>query len=337
MTNQRSFLIAVAATALVVLAAITVYWWREPPPEPPEPLVVAVANSQFGVPILVAAQKGFFAAEGLQVTLQRHPFGKPALEAMLRGEAEVATVAETPIMFASFQEPSFSVIANYATSGETILVARADRGIKQVMDLRGRRVGVSVGTTAHYVLHVLLSDQGLTEADVELVPLPAPALAAALAAGRVDAVAAFAPYTTQSRTALQGNAISFSAGIRYAGFSSLAVSREFSRRRPEAALRLLRATDRAITWMRDHRREAIDLAAREHGIEVAAVEETWDDLRPALALDQAFILLLEAEARWAIGAGLAPGATVPNYLDYIDPSVLQRLHPAAVSIIQGRP
>ena len=67
------------------------------------------------------------------------------------------------------------------------------------------------------------------------------------------------------------------------------------------------------------------------------MEETWDDLRPALALDQAFILLLEAEARWAIDAGLAPTATLPNYLDYIDTSVLKRLRPEAVSVIQGRP
>ncbi|CDH46919.1 ABC transporter substrate-binding protein [Candidatus Contendibacter odensensis] len=174
MTHPRSFLIAVAATALVVLAVLAVFWLRKPPPPPPELLVVAVANTQFGVPILVAVKQGFFAAEGLQVTLQRHPFGKPALEALLRGEAEVATVAETPIIFASFGKTPFSVIAHYMTSGEHSLVARADRGIRQVTDLRGRRVGVSVGTSAHYFLHVMLSDQGLTEADVERVSVPAP-------------------------------------------------------------------------------------------------------------------------------------------------------------------
>ena len=59
--------------------------------------------------------------------------------------------------------------------------------------------------------------------------------------------------------------------------------------------------------------------------------------RQVLALDQAFTLLLEAEARWAIDAGLVPGATLPNYLDSIDTSVLKRLRPEAVSVIQGRP
>ncbi len=62
MTNKRSFLIAVAATALVVLAALAVFWTRKPPPEPPESLVVAVANTQVGVPILVAARPPFSVA-----------------------------------------------------------------------------------------------------------------------------------------------------------------------------------------------------------------------------------------------------------------------------------
>ncbi len=337
MIHSRSFLVSVAASILIILATLTVFWTRKPAPPPPEPLVVAVAANLIGMPFFIAEQQGFFADEGLQVTLQRYPFGKLALEAMLRGEAEVATTAETPIMFAGFGKTPFSVIAHYMTSTEQSLVARADRGIHEVTDLRGRRIGVSIGTSAHYFLHVLLSDQGLTIADVELVPMPAPELAAALAAGRVDAIAAFAPHTTQSRVALQGNAISFPAGIRYAGFSCLVASRDFSQRRPEAVLRLLRATDRAITWMRDHRQEAIDFSAQELGMKVAEVEETWDALRPALALNQALVLLLEAEARWAMNIGLAPAAAMPNYLDYIDTSVLKRLRPEAISIIKGKP
>ncbi|MFZ1643528.1 MAG: hypothetical protein WAV07_19280 [Candidatus Contendobacter sp.] len=62
MTNKRSFLIAVAATTLVVLVVLAIFWLRKPPPPPPEPLVVAVANTQFGVPILVAARPPFSVA-----------------------------------------------------------------------------------------------------------------------------------------------------------------------------------------------------------------------------------------------------------------------------------
>lgn len=321
-----------AFSALASLLA----WWFYPPSPPPEVLVVAVAKNLMGVPLLVAERQGYFAAEGLHVSLRPYPFGLPAFEAMLKGEAEVATVAETPLVLASLNGRQFSIIAHYMASVGHLIVARSDRGIQRIEDLRGRRIGVSLGTTAHYMLYVMLSDAGLAEADVELVPLAGPQLAAALAAGSVDAVASLPPYATAARLALGSTAVIFAPGLRYVGASSLAVPRDFAQRRPQAALRLLRATERAMVWMRAHRPEAIQLAVEEIGMERADVEAVWDELRPALALDQRFILLLEAEARWAISAGLrAPGTLLPNYLDYVDSSVLKALHPEAVTVIRG--
>ena len=334
MQITRSVIGVVAAGALAVLAAVILVWLMRPSPPPPEPLVIAVADSVFGVPLWVADRQGFLAAEGLQATLHRYPTGKRAQEAMLRGEAEVATVAETPIMFAGLTGTPLRVIANYASSSEQSIVARTDRGIRQVTDLRGRRVGTSLGTTGHYVLHVLLSDQGLTEADVELVPLKATEQAAALADGRVDAVASFAPYTTQCRRALGDQAQSFATGLRYAGYASLVVAPDFTSRRPAATLRLLRAIQRAIHWMRLHPQESLLIGAQGSGIDPDVLHESWDSIRPNLGLDQGFVVLLQAQARWAIDQGLAPGAVTPDYLDFIDASVLARLHPETVTVIQ---
>jgi NitT/TauT family transport system substrate-binding protein len=331
MKIPRSLLGALVAATSVVLVVLTVQWLDRPPS--PEPLVLAVSKSKLGLPFWVAEGQGFFTAEGLAVTLERRPTGKRALEAMLAGQAEVATVAETPIMFAALAGVPLRVIANYAASDEQSVVARADLGIHQVTDLAGRRVGVSRGTTAHYFLHVLLSDQGLSESAVELVDLPAPEQAAALAAGRVAAVSTFAPYSTECRRALGDRAQSFPSGSRYRGYANLVTTPDFLHRRPEAVLRLLRATARAILWMRTHRQEAIALAAELSNSEIAVVEETWDWLRPNLALDQAFVILLQSEARWAIGQGLAPGAVPLDFPALIDAAPLARLYPEAITLI----
>ncbi|AUB83989.1 ABC transporter substrate-binding protein [Candidatus Thiodictyon syntrophicum] len=333
MRARRSihWVLAVGAGVVVVAVALARLAWLTPPP--PEPLVIAIADSLLGVPLRVAEQEGFFTAQGLAVTLRLYPTGKLALDALLRGQAEVATVAETPVVFAALAGEPLRVIANYASSGETSLVARADRGIAELADLKGRRVGTSPGTTAHYFLHVLLTDQGLTEADVAVVPVPAPEQAAALAAGRVDAVSTFAPYSTQCRLALGENARTFPAGLRYNGFASLVAVPDFSHRRPEVALRLLRALDRAILWMRGHDPQARALTARTLGLPEAVIAETWGRLRPNLALDQGYVILLQAQARWAIATGLAPAAALPDFPALIDPSALRRLHPESVTVI----
>ena len=328
-------ILGVLAAAAAVMGLIAVAGWERGRP-PPEPLMLGVARSTFGAPLWVAQLQGFF-AEGLAVTLRPYPSGKLALEAMLRSEVEVATVAETPLVFAGLAGKPFAVIANYASSTEHSLVARTDRGIATVADLRGRRVGVAPGTSGQYFLHVLLSDEGLRESDLTIVPLPPEAQAAALAAGEVVAVAAFAPYSGQCRLALGAQARSFSPGIRYAGYAGLVVPRGFPQRRPAATLRLLRALDQTIRWMRTHPDESLALAAAGSGLEVAVLHDGWDTLTPSLSLDQGYLVLLQAEARWAIAAGLAPGrppgAAVPDYLDFIEAAALVRLRPESVTVI----
>lgn len=88
MIHSRSFLVSVAAKHPDYFGPrspsfgrgsqphrrLSRWSWRWPP-------------TLIGMPFFIAEQQGFFADEGLQVTLQRYPFGKLALEAMLRGEA----------------------------------------------------------------------------------------------------------------------------------------------------------------------------------------------------------------------------------------------------------
>ncbi|EGV18463.1 ABC transporter substrate-binding protein [Thiocapsa marina] len=336
MTVNLARHIAPTAVALAMLIAALVAWRNWSPPAPAEPLTLAVAASALGAPLLVADRQGFLAAEGVQSNLLHYPTGKSALDAMLNGEAEVATVAETPIMFAGLAGKPLRVIANISSSTEHAVVARADRGIRERSDLRGRRIGVALGTTAHYFIHALLTDQGLDESAVELVDLPVREQAEALAAGRVDAVATFPPYSTECRRALGERARIFPAGIRYAGYGSLVVAPDLVERRPEVLARLLRAVDHAIGWMRANPEEARAIAAEAIGIDSTVLEETWDSSRLGLELGQGFLVLLNAEARWAIAAGLVPGAAVPNYLDLIDTSALARLRPDVVTLIQLR-
>lgn len=261
----------IGAGALVLATIAGFGWWLRPASPSPEPLVLAVTQTTFGAPLWVAQQGGVFAAGGLAVTLRPYATGKLAFEAMLRGEAQVATVTETPLVFASLAGTPFTVIASYAASTEHSLVA------------------------------------------------------------------SFAPYSAQCRLALGPVARSFGTGIRYTGYGNLVAPRDLPGARPEAMLRLLRALDRTIAWMRRNPDESLALAAAGSGTETALLKDGWDTLRPRLGLDQGLVVLLQAEARWAIGAGLvpglAPGAAVPEYRDFIDATALARLSPEAVTMV----
>lgn len=65
-----------------------------------------------------------------------------------------------------------------------------------IADLKGKKVAVEEGTLDHFLLLLGLKKAGFNGADVEVEPLETGAAVAAFVAGRVDAVGAFAPFTT---------------------------------------------------------------------------------------------------------------------------------------------
>ncbi len=102
-------------------------------------------------PIYVAYDRGFFTREGLEVTLQSHLTGRDALASVVKGQAQFASSAETPVMFAGLQDEKIVIIASIGESTAHLkIVGRKDRGIAGPQDLRGKTVGLLLGAAPEY-------------------------------------------------------------------------------------------------------------------------------------------------------------------------------------------
>ena len=154
------------------------------PAGPPEKVTIAYAATTDAVLAEVAQVKGYFRLEGLEVTPRLHPYGKPALDDLLAGKADFATVAETPVMFAIMNGAKISVIATIQNSSmNSAILARMDRGILTPGDLKGKRIAATLGTTSDFFMDALLALHGISRKDVEVVDLKAGEMADALARG----------------------------------------------------------------------------------------------------------------------------------------------------------
>lgn len=300
-----------------------------------EPLVLGIAENGGDIPTLIALEQGFYRDEGLDVTTKSWPAGKMALEALLRDEVEVATVADTPLVLQSFKRQDFVIIATFSHNTPYRLVADLNDRIASPTDLRGHRVGVMAGTTAQFFLHSVLADLGIAPSEIIEVNVPADESADALVSDRVDAIAAFDPQGYFAQVALGSRAqlIPYEKG-RHEETFNYATRRGFSKSRPRAAERLMRATNRAIEWAHTHREEAIALIAHRLKIDMPMLSSSWDNYRHALTLDQVLIISLESQARWAIRNNIGGGTKVPNYLNYLDTTPLDAVLPSAVTIIR---
>ena len=130
------------------------------------------------------------------------------------GQADVATNSETQALRASVGNPDLRFIFTVAECPYRI-VARRSAGISRLADLRGKRVGTQLDSSAAYFLDRMLRTVGLTAADVVSVPFmahtqaPISLVPEALRSGKLDAVALWEPQPQRAKAALGSDAIEF--------------------------------------------------------------------------------------------------------------------------------
>jgi len=138
-------------------------------------------------PLIVAQQKGYFAEQDLEVEMQEpaDPSMPPKLVAA--GKADMA-VAYQPQLHVQVDEglPLTRVGTLVATPLNSLIVLESS-DIKSIKDLKGKKVGYSVGGFEDALLKAMLKQQGLALEDIEMVNVNW-SLSPSLIAGKVDAV-----------------------------------------------------------------------------------------------------------------------------------------------------
>lgn len=138
-------------------------------------------------PLYVAKERGYFADAGLEVVLQppADPNDPPKLVAARKYDLAVSYQPQLHIQV-SQGLPLVRVATLVATPLNTLIVLK-DGPIKTIADLKGKKVGFSVGGVEDALLGSMLKHHGLSMADVTLVNVNW-SLSPSLITGKVDAV-----------------------------------------------------------------------------------------------------------------------------------------------------
>lgn len=311
-------------------------------------LFLAGASPAFSVPLrlgissqpmvslaIIAERQGFLAREGVQATVRHYPSGKHAMEALLAGELDVATVAETPVVFSSFQRDDYSIFATIGSfSNEQRIVAHRKSGITRPADLRGKRVATQQGSAVHFFLHLFLLKQRLSEKDIVLSYLKADELSGALVRREIDAFSMREPFVSQARKLLGKDAVVFeSPGLYVMSFHMVAMN-GYIKAHPDLIVKTVRALLRAEEFYRKDYDRAVRTVAEDLKIPERELSGHLREMDLRVSLDQSVLLGLEDEARWAMYMNLVPGSKMPNYLRYLHLDALQQVRPKSITVIR---
>lgn len=138
-------------------------------------------------PLIVAFEKGYFAEAGLDVELiaPADPNDPPKLVAA--GKADLAVSYQPQLHIQVAEGLPLMRVGTLVATPLNSLVVLADGPIQRIADLKGRKIGFSVGGFEDALLGAMLESDGLALDDVELVNVNF-SLSPSLISGQVDAV-----------------------------------------------------------------------------------------------------------------------------------------------------
>lgn len=218
--------------------------------------------------LLVAREQKLIEKEfpNAKVEWREFPAGPQMLEALAIGAVDLGAVGNTPPIFAQAADKDLSYAGYevYPANGLGVVIPK-NSVIKKIEDLKGKRIAVQRGSSAHELLAKVLDKAGLTWQDIQPIWLPPADARAALDKGSIDAWSIWDPYL--SAVELTGKVDVLIDGKDFPKtYAYYIANPKFTAAHPQALDKILKSLNQADTWILNNQTQAIDLYSSNTGL-----------------------------------------------------------------------
>lgn len=295
---------------------------------------LVIGASQTAVLMWIASERGYFLDQGLDVEVRLFPSGLTALNAVFAGDADLGTTAETPLVDRSFENPNIRIIATISASETSRLIARGDRGIKQPSDLKGKRVGVTLGSVGEYFLARYMILNGIPAAAFTMVDLTPEAIAEQLENGSIDAGLTWEPFVRNAETALEKNVVTLPRQFDQMYYFMLVTNKAWLEENPADARGIIRAVIQAESYAQEHPEAAKSIIQKLFSIPPDHIDYLWALHNLYVSLPQGLVFILERQAEWRIQKKHTAGQEIPDFISLVDTDPLLEIRASTVGIVK---
>ena len=296
---------------------------------------LAAEMSLLPATVWVAEDQGYFKKYNINLVVQEHDSGRNALEHMLKDASiNIATVAQTPIVFNSFKQEPYVIFATMAYSLDDIKVlARKDHGILKPEDLKNKNIGATKRSTGHYFLEGFLSNYGYDLSDINLKDINASELKHSLEKGEVSAITSWEPHISRAEQDIgKENLTLMISPIPFRKDFFFTASKKYAKEHGSNLESFLKALVDAEDFIKRNPHEAQVIIANRLKSDLTLIQKIWDTFTFEVTLDQSILVNLEDEAVWADKLSNQKNK-IPHYSDFIDKAPLTKVKPHGVNLI----
>jgi ABC-type nitrate/sulfonate/bicarbonate transport system substrate-binding protein len=316
---KKEYVVDIAGVLIFLLigSSMGYLYTVAPRPGPWENVTVGNVPVESFAILYVAVAEQFFYVNNLNVTIQDYSTGATAVDALIRGDIDVAGSSEYVVSVNAVQQRNISIIISVADSQFVDLIARNDRGINVPSDLKGKTIGVAQKTVAEFNLGQFLVTNNIGMEDVKIVNLAPQAFAQAIINGSVDAVVTWEPYTEGVKAQLGSGFSDWSLDANAPFYSVLSCRNEWIKNDPETVHRFVQSLREAEIYTQTHPNETLNLLKNRFNfttdyLATIAAKNHW-----SVSLPPTLTSVMENETVWLINNNLTTQKTAPNISDYI--------------------
>ena len=252
-TAVRAFMVAVLAIGLLFLGVVPLQAQAQQL-RPFTFILDFLPNGEYG-PFFVALEKGWYAEEGLDVTILRGTGSADTLRRIAAGQGH-AGIGDFSALVAARANDNVAVkaIMVYFRRPPHSIFVLGDSGIETAADLAGKTLATTAGNSHQILFPLLARKAGFDPNSVTWVTMDSGAMGPALLLGRVDG----APFLANHEARLQAQAQSFGKTVRRISYvdagidmySFVVFAREADiEQNPDLLSAFLRATIRGIEYV----------------------------------------------------------------------------------------
>jgi sulfonate transport system substrate-binding protein len=265
----------------------------------------------------LAKVTGAFDNAPYKVKFARFDFGPPLVQAAASGDIDLGSVGDVPPITGAAKQFGFKVVAVQRGSDDTKaaenIIVPKDSPIQTLADLRGKKIAVPQGSSAHGLALLALKSAGLTPKDAQLVYLSPAAGATAFNTGKVDAWSIWNP---QSAVAVGAGARIIAKGLPPIDqVNNYYVAGDKSLNDPgrRAALAdVLTRVARTFTWAQQHPDDYAKAIAKETGVSLDDAKATVD----AFPFKITQVLPEDVKSEQALSDAFSEAGEIPVKVDF---------------------
>jgi NitT/TauT family transport system substrate-binding protein len=315
-------------TTQIVVGALLVALTAWTPALAADKMVIGTGVDPSVAHFYIGADAGIFKKNDLDVEVKLFSSASASAASLIPGDIQASLTSVPAGVLAHGRSPKVVLVAlaNVLTGNIGIL---AEAGIKTVPDLRGKKVGVAIGTSSEQAAIQTFERFNMTMKDVQPVNVEPPEMLAALLRKDIAGFFVWEPWLSKGKFATGDRATLVPGSEFYLVHVVLAMDRDWVQKNRAAAVRFVKAIKESSEFATQRPDEAQRLTSKFLKMDLELVKVLWAKYRFALALDDAHMQYMKKDVDSLI-AGNKLGAPF-DYKGYVYPDLLREVDPKAVT------